>query len=768
MRRSRRPAGAGPRLAPLILTLALGAGACSDDGKTTPLTGDAACDTLAILEARCVGCHSNPPVLGVPMALTSLRHLRSSSAAFPGATVADRSVARMAATTLPMPPRGPQVPAAELEVFHTWIELGMPACATDPEPAPMEEDPNQIPQDELFTCDGAPGASPGRLRRLGQDEWRMTVPSRDQLGKAWAGYNPMLANASDRYSTYTSDETVDDAVIDLLLDPGLLGGRVGDEVVVHLRAMRSIEPRLACAFTEFPVTPGCVTTAMTAVLERAVLFRPATADEVGRLAAFATQVFAGETAVAQRDASLARIVNTAALSTGALFRTELGDGTAGRARLTDAELAQALARVLGSYGVGTPRQAWKDVVANRIAYTAGLEGYYPDLAAAAADGSIQDPATLDALLRAHLGGDDPDRADLLPDLFSVYSRQSHGERWLAGGVRGFFREWLGYEGFPAVFKEQPGLTSQFQPSGSTSIYGAMNTSYRQLQTGYYSSYGPAGAFKESLLVDQLDDMIAAVVTDDHDVLRQLLTTRRFHVPAQSPNFNATQATQLVYNLADPIANDDPANRWVTLPASERAGVLTHPAWLATHGGNFEDDPSIVRRGKWVRENLLCQYVPPLASVMVPAMVGPSAPDLTARDRLDAATASDECQRCHQLMNPLGYPFEIYNHAGFLRSVDHDGGAPDGSSLLVDMPDPALDGPVTSAIDLMDKLAASGRVKRCFIRQSFRYFMGRPETRADACALAQMEQAYDVQGSFITMLSALVTSDAFRYRTTGGN
>ena len=120
------------------------------------------------------------------------------------------------------------------------------------------------------------------------------------------------------------------------------------------------------------------------------------------------------------------------------------------------------------------------------------------------------------------------------------------------------------------------------------------------------------------------------------------------------------------------------------------------------------------------------------------------------------------------MNTAGYPFEIYNHAGFVRVIDHDGSPPNGASTLVDMPDPSLDGPVTNAIDFSYKLAASHYVERCFIRQAFRYYMGRDETRADACALKRMEDAYGQKGSFIDMVSALVTSDAFRYRTVEGN
>ena len=211
----------------------------------------------------------------------------------------------------------------------------------------------------------------------------------------------------------------------------------------------------------------------------------------------------------------------------------------------------------------------------------------------------------------------------------------------------------------------------------------------------------------------------------------------------------------------PITEPTRAKRWVDLKG-ERGGVLTHPAWLASHGHPNENDPSAVERGKWVREMLLCQTVPN-APAGVDAMLDPDTEHLSSRERVRDKPEQGECAGCHKMMTPLGYTFELYNHAGYLRAEDH-GAPPDGSSTLELMPDPALEGvEVRDAIELSALLADSPHAKRCFIRQSFRYFMGREETRADACTLAQMEAAYDQQGSFVDLLVALFTSDTFLYR-----
>jgi hypothetical protein len=201
-------------------------------------------------------------------------------------------------------------------------------------------------------------------------------------------------------------------------------------------------------------------------------------------------------------------------------------------------------------------------------------------------------------------------------------------------------------------------------------------------------------------------------------------------------------------------------------------VLTHPAWLTAHGDNFQDDPSLVHRGKWVRENLFCETVPGLELVMVAAAVGASSPNVSARERLDAATdANPTCLGCHALMNPLGYPFEMYNHAGFVRTYDKlDANgmqhAPDATSTIANSPDPALNVAIQNAVDFAQRLGSSPYARRCFIRQAFRYFMGRDETMADQCTLTAMETALD-DGSFFDMLGVLASSDSVLYRTTSG-
>lgn len=285
-----------------------------------------------------------------------------------------------------------------------------------------------------------------------------------------------------------------------------------------------------------------------------------------------------------------------------------------------------------------------------------------------------------------------------------------------------------------------------------------------------------------------------------DVYRALLTTRTWRLPSNLASSNETPctsdadcaaeasytrcqdaagfcsssisnsvaATQRVYGLTTNVPATQ-EGRWVEMPDGPRSGVLTHPAWLIAHGGNFEDDASAVRRGRWIREHLFCETVPGLDLVRVEAQLVPSDPALRARDRvvqsIETGDSSATCMGCHRLMNSLGMPFEVFNHAGFERADDH-GHPPDGSSSITLAPDPSLLGDVEDAAELSQMLADSPYARRCFVRHVFRYFMGRDETMADACTLSQMEDAF-AGGSFFAMLEALATSDPFLYRVIEG-
>lgn len=232
-----------------------------------------------------------------------------------------------------------------------------------------------------------------------------------------------------------------------------------------------------------------------------------------------------------------------------------------------------------------------------------------------------------------------------------------------------------------------------------------------------------------------------------------------------------------YSLSPPDWNYP---RQQPFAVEHRKGILTHPAWLIAHSENSATDP--VRRGKWVREKLLAGVVPDVP-ITVDAVI-PEDPHRTLRQRLDSATGSQACMKCHQAMNPIGVTFEIFDDFGRYRTVENleypenilekaksKYGSPTYKTLPVNAAgrlegtgDPSLDGDVKDALELIDRLAKSTRVRQSIIRHAFRFYMGRNEMLSDSQTLIAADQAYVKSGgSFKAVIVSLLTSDSFMYR-----
>ncbi|TVP97857.1 MAG: DUF1588 domain-containing protein [Planctomycetaceae bacterium] len=197
----------------------------------------------------------------------------------------------------------------------------------------------------------------------------------------------------------------------------------------------------------------------------------------------------------------------------------------------------------------------------------------------------------------------------------------------------------------------------------------------------------------------------------------------------------------------------------TVPEGQRLGILTHPSWLVSHSDAM--DNHAIHRGRWIRERLLGGGIPDVP-ITVDAML-PDEPNSTLRQRM-RVTKESYCWTCHRKMDPLGLPFEMYNHAGLYRETELAQPV-DTTGEILDSGDPALDGKVANAIEMIRKIAVSERAEQVFVRHAFRFWMGRNETLNDAPVLQQAHRAYkDSGGSMKALLTSLLTSDAFLYRT----
>lgn len=204
---------------------------------------------------------------------------------------------------------------------------------------------------------------------------------------------------------------------------------------------------------------------------------------------------------------------------------------------------------------------------------------------------------------------------------------------------------------------------------------------------------------------------------------------------------------------------EPERLLATIPEGQRLGILTHPSWLVSHSDAM--DNHAIRRGRWIHERLLGGGIPDVP-ITVDAML-PDEPQNTLRERM-RVTRQEYCWTCHKKMDPLGLPFEMFNHAGLYRELELEKPV-DTTGEIIDSGDAALDGKVANAIELIEKLAASERSEQVFVRHAFRFWMGRNETLNDAPVLQAAYRAYKENGgSMNALLVSLLTSDAFLYRT----
>ncbi len=191
---------------------------------------------------------------------------------------------------------------------------------------------------------------------------------------------------------------------------------------------------------------------------------------------------------------------------------------------------------------------------------------------------------------------------------------------------------------------------------------------------------------------------------------------------------------------------------------DRMGVLTQRSWLVAHSTNTENHA--IHRGKWIRERLLGGGIPDLPITVDAAL--PEDPTKTLRERM-RKTRSAECWKCHRLMDPLGLPFEQWDHFGSYRETELDKPVVT-TGEITDSGDAKLDGPVSTPQELAQRLASSERVHQVFVRYAFRFWMGRNETLDDAKTIQNAYVAYkESDGSMSALLRSLLTSDAFLYR-----
>ena len=268
-----------------------------------------------------------------------------------------------------------------------------------------------------------------------------------------------------------------------------------------------------------------------------------------------------------------------------------------------------------------------------------------------------------------------------------------------------------------------------------------------------------------VVIDAMVEEQKLAITDWLNDSDQAATLTRLFSPGYT-FVNAALAAH--YNLSLP--NPSAGAQFQQVNDSLRGGLLHHGI-VQILNSDFAAT-SLVKRGKMIRENMLCH------SMGVPSGIDPDTIDLpshaiTTRERWHVITGPDasegQCWQCHQLMNEPGSALENYDQTGQYRlqetaynntnvqlTVDASGilRSNSGAEVLTNY---------GNARELADYLGESSEVHDCFVDNYYRYSRGFDIDGQVADEISVIQTNFKNDGDVKVMIKALYSSELFLYR-----
>jgi len=319
---------------------------------------------------------------------------------------------------------------------------------------------------------------------------------------------------------------------------------------------------------------------------------------------------------------------------------------------------------------------------------------------------LWDSAPDDMLLNAAASGDLDSRTGLARQVDRMLTSPR-----LETGVRAFFADMLGFDGFDTLAKDQVIYPAFTQPVGGDAAEQTLRT---------------------------VTDLLVRRNADYRDLFttRETFLSRRLGALYRMP-VGATEGWERV-----DLPDGDP-----------RVGIATQVSFVALHSHPGRSSPTL--RGKAVREILLCQKVPdPPANVDFALVQDTRNPNFrTARERLTAHRTQATCAGCHKIMDPIGLALENFDGAGQYR--DQENGAPIDASG-------ELDGTTfRNAHELGQALHDDPAATACLVRRLYEYGTGRVPAKGETELLAWLGRDFAAHGYQVSeLLRRIATSDAF--------
>jgi hypothetical protein len=192
-----------------------------------------------------------------------------------------------------------------------------------------------------------------------------------------------------------------------------------------------------------------------------------------------------------------------------------------------------------------------------------------------------------------------------------------------------------------------------------------------------------------------------------------------------------------------------------LDSRQRAGLLTQTGFLTLTGG----ETAPIHRGVFINRKLLCTELPPPPMFQPGKLRGE-----TRRERIESITGKGTCgEGCHaRLINPAGYPFEVFDDLAHFRTEDNGQAIDDTGAYPVDGEEKTYAGPVAWS----RLIAGSQQAHECYARRLLEYSFERSHAAEDAELIEQMAEASRVgHRSPRELLMLMVKSGSFLARRT---
>jgi hypothetical protein len=229
-------------------------------------------------------------------------------------------------------------------------------------------------------------------------------------------------------------------------------------------------------------------------------------------------------------------------------------------------------------------------------------------------------------------------------------------------------------------------------------------------------------------------------------------------------------------FAGTAPNNDATFVKATWPAAEgRAGMLTHPGLLWS--ASDPDLTSIVKRGKFIHDDVMCQdALPPpidLTSAMALNVIACKSPDgMTQLSTCDSEVLHSEarmmyqpCKACHAQIDPYALAVASFGPIGNYRTADEAGRAIN-PTVTFPAGSPLASKTVTGSAAFGQALVDAGIARGCAVQKVASYAIGTMVRLYNTCEINDLRTQVQADGTIKSLFRQVAAASFLRARTGG--